>query len=366
MDELVSDVIPRIYQAGLSEASWQDALDAVARRLDATGVLAYDIPTRGPARVVANRGFAPEALASYFDHYAGCNIWATSEAMVPGAMLLSSQLFPDARLKQTEYWSGWLRHVDVFYVAGGIVHADASSQVKLSFTRPESSPRFEAAEQRVLEALVPHLHASFGGHKRLQQVGQLVAPVLHTLDRMAQGVVILRADATVVHLNDCARALLEAQTELRLEGDVLTFRTPQLRERFEAYARPKTAQAALADLCFLLPGKPGMPRLQAAVVALPDQLAGSRHLALFVKEQRTPPAPPSALRQLYGLSPAEAQLATTLALGDTLADHAEQRGISIHTARSQLKSLSLKLGVSRQAEIVHLVTGLAQGWAGPH
>ncbi len=366
MTDFAADLVPRIYQAGLSETSWQEALDGVARQLGATGVLAYDVPARGQAQVLANRGFGDEALASYFDHYAGCNVWATSEAMVPGAILLSSQLFPDSRLKATEYWSGWLRHVDVFYVVGGIVHADAASQVRVSFTRPESRPRFEPAEQQALASLLPHLHAAFGGHKRLQQASRLVGPVLHTLDRMAQGVLILRPDATVVHLNECARALLETQTELRLEGDVLTFRTPQLRERFEAYARPATAREALSDLCFLLPGKPGLPRLQAAVVALPDPLAGSRHLALFVKEQRTPAAPASALRQLYGLSPAEAQLATTLARGDTLADHAQQRGISIHTARSQLKSLSLKLGVSRQAEIVHLVTGLAQGWHGPH
>lgn len=360
-----AELIPRIYQAGLDQTAWNEVMEDIATHVGAASHLAYEASTDGPARVLGQKGFSDDALSALFADYMHCNVWAASDAMVPGSMLLSSTLFPDHRLKQTEYWAGWLRHVDVFYVVGGIVHADSTSRVKLSFTRPESGGGFTAEQQAALQSLVPHFHAAFGGQKRLEQAANLVTPMLHTLDRLAQGVLILRTDGTVVHMNAFARNLLQAQNELRLEGDMLTFRTTALRQRFDAYAKPANAQQAMDDLCFLLPGKPGMPRLQAAIVSLPSDLTGGRHLALFLKEQRTPPAQASALRQLYGLSPAECQLAASLAHGDTLADHARIRGISVHTARSQLKSLSLKMGVSRQSEIVHLVTGLARSWGGP-
>jgi DNA-binding CsgD family transcriptional regulator len=76
-------------------------------------------------------------------------------------------------------------------------------------------------------------------------------------------------------------------------------------------------------------------------------------------------AMPEMLATLYGLTAAEAELVTLLCQGETLDEAARIRGVSAHTARSQLKSVFSKTGVSRQADLVRLlctsVTGLADG-----
>jgi DNA-binding CsgD family transcriptional regulator len=62
-----------------------------------------------------------------------------------------------------------------------------------------------------------------------------------------------------------------------------------------------------------------------------------------------------ALGDLFGLTPAEANLAILLARGLSLAEASGAQNISLHTARAQLKAIFAKTGVSRQAELVRLV-----------
>jgi len=62
-----------------------------------------------------------------------------------------------------------------------------------------------------------------------------------------------------------------------------------------------------------------------------------------------------ALRQAYGLTNAEAQLAIEIARGDGREAAAARCGITVNTARSHLSRVFEKTGVSRQAELVNLI-----------
>jgi DNA-binding CsgD family transcriptional regulator len=61
------------------------------------------------------------------------------------------------------------------------------------------------------------------------------------------------------------------------------------------------------------------------------------------------------LTQLFGLTRAEAALATQLSRGLPLQEAADALHISLHTARTQLKAIFAKTGVSRQAELIRLL-----------
>jgi DNA-binding CsgD family transcriptional regulator len=60
----------------------------------------------------------------------------------------------------------------------------------------------------------------------------------------------------------------------------------------------------------------------------------------------------SMLRQLHGLTYAEAEIMGRLTVGARLAEIAEQLGISVETVRTHLKAIFTKTGTSRQAELV--------------
>jgi DNA-binding CsgD family transcriptional regulator len=66
----------------------------------------------------------------------------------------------------------------------------------------------------------------------------------------------------------------------------------------------------------------------------------------------------AGLLQLFGLSPAEAKLALLVGMGQPPREAAQQVNVTENTARSVLKTVFHKLGISRQAELVGIVTRL--------
>ena len=60
----------------------------------------------------------------------------------------------------------------------------------------------------------------------------------------------------------------------------------------------------------------------------------------------------AVLSELYGLTKAEQRLAIKIANGDSLSDIAIKHNTSIHTLRTQLKTIFSKIGVRRQSELV--------------
>lgn len=65
------------------------------------------------------------------------------------------------------------------------------------------------------------------------------------------------------------------------------------------------------------------------------------------------------LQRMFGLTPAEAELAERLASGESLETIAEVRHITIDTARTQLRTVFKKTGTHRQGELVSLVSNLS-------
>jgi DNA-binding CsgD family transcriptional regulator len=59
-----------------------------------------------------------------------------------------------------------------------------------------------------------------------------------------------------------------------------------------------------------------------------------------------------ALCMAFRISPAEARVLGALVSGETLADHAQAHGVSIHTVRKQIANLRDKMGCTRQVDMV--------------
>ena len=69
--------------------------------------------------------------------------------------------------------------------------------------------------------------------------------------------------------------------------------------------------------------------------------------------------PAGVYRTLFTLSTAEASLLEALVAGVALGDWSRQRGVSVNTARSQLRSLFEKTGTDSQARLVALAKSIA-------
>lgn len=76
--------------------------------------------------------------------------------------------------------------------------------------------------------------------------------------------------------------------------------------------------------------------------------------ALFIREGGADEAIEVAQAR-FGLSEAETTVLAAMVSGLTIADHANRRCISVHTARKQLASVMSKVGVSRQNQLSGMI-----------
>ena len=85
-----------------------------------------------------------------------------------------------------------------------------------------------------------------------------------------------------------------------------------------------------------------------------------RAVAIFISDPAQPLSFGSdTLMTLFGLTAAEARLASRLAAGDALETIADELGIAKETARNQVKAVFAKTRTHRQAELVAVLARLA-------
>jgi DNA-binding CsgD family transcriptional regulator len=91
-------------------------------------------------------------------------------------------------------------------------------------------------------------------------------------------------------------------------------------------------------------------------VPVGDGTLNGVHTAIILIDLEEAPEPnPTVLQKMFGLTAAEADLAIRIARGETPADIAQEKKITIATVRSQLASVLAKTRTKRQAELVSLL-----------
>jgi DNA-binding CsgD family transcriptional regulator len=74
----------------------------------------------------------------------------------------------------------------------------------------------------------------------------------------------------------------------------------------------------------------------------------------------------AAARRRFNLSEAETQVVGAIASGQSVSEFARRRGVSVNTARNQLRSAMLKAGVSRQVQLAPLLDQLGDPFDRPN
>ena len=184
---------------------------------------------------------------------------------------------------------------------------------------------------------------------------------LATLDKLNRGVVLLDAEGRISFTNRAARLMAGRRDGVRIHRARLQFDDPQAQATFESLLGASDPAASGSAVL----------RVQGSHMSSPYRVLVSRLIrsggrdpdagvgfCVFIYEPNggQQPVPAAVLRELYGLSAAEARLTNELFTGNCLADAAIRCGIRLSTARSELKSIFTKCEVSSQAELLLLLS----------
>lgn len=227
---------------------------------------------------------------------------------------------------------------------------------------PGDSRDIEEAEERFLRTLLPHLKQAVRLNTRLTQSEERQRSFEVTLEQLRAGIIMCSVNLDVEWYNHAAARILAATPALQISGGQLRYcsrynQTP-LRDLAVAVAQRRQASATIA-----LNTDSG-EAVQIRIVRIDeDDHISCRDgiespIALFLSHSTVMPRlDASEVAALFALTPAESRLATALASGTSLADFAIARGITLGTARVQLKQVLAKTGSGRQAELVRKLCG---------
>lgn len=360
-----ADLKGSLYEAAV-DGLWERPFGAMLGRCAGSSgsLMILGAEDAAPA-LLAMPGYSPTALRLYAEHFHSVDLWAKLGRLRPSLQaVLGRDHVPDAEYERSEVWNDYAReHVGAFHLLGALFALGDGASVCVGLHRLHDQDPFDTEERGWLDGVLPHIRSALRLERRLRAMELSGSLASALLDRLAHGLVVAREDGTVLLANAAAVALSGGDGPFRLGGGQRPLgaagkaAAPALRRLVRQAASGGPGGA------LLLPREEG-PGVVALVTPLPAGLLPeqpARRLALIVLTDLRDGLPDvgALLRELYGLTPAEAALAMALAGGSSPREAAEARGVQLTTVRSQIRALLDKTGCGRQSELVRLVTRLS-------
>jgi DNA-binding CsgD family transcriptional regulator len=352
--------VDAIYRATLDETGWVEALEAVGALGGGHGVTLemHDRTTR-ELLLFQQNGMPTGGIQRYAEHFHRvCPRLPWGRRDRVGTAIFDYRFVDESQMRGLEFYEDFLMPDGFRYMVGGVVANHGNRFGIVAAHRSPSAGHADDATIVAMERLLPHLARALEIQRRLQLADAKAATLADALELVTVGVVVLTDSGRPLFVNNEARRLCSDQSGLSLSKSALVARRPPEAERL------RTIQQQSGAMCIDAFGARPLSLVAARLpqrswpytFGVPQRAA----CVLFIKDTTTSPLVlEEVLISAYGLTPAEVLMVQALAAGASVAEHAEQRQVSMNTARSHLKHLRTKLGVRSQAELVRRLAQLA-------
>ena len=273
----------------------------------------------------------------------------------------SDFITPDA-VRSDAHYQEFAVPWDVPYICLTTLEQRKDLLVGLAVIRNRQQGHIDEAGKRLFASLAPHVRAAVRTSLTLGE--QRTALVTDTFEKLATPAFVCDAAGTVVRLSAQAEQLCAAGTGLALRRGRLAARNAEddaaLTAAIRAASLRRADQAPRTVTVRAMQPQGALTRLD--VMPLPHRRLelrfDARVLVLARSASNDEERRAGILRDTYGLTPAEVEIAMALARGIKADAIAQARGVSVGTVRVQIKSLLAKAGVNRQVELLALLAQL--------
>ncbi len=361
------EFVDLIYDAAVEPTLWPVAMERLFDLVGGErGALTWQNQATGLGDAIEAR-LDPGVTGLYFGYFADRNPLAHVErpnefmrSWVP-RILTDEDWMAKEDLVRTEYYNDFLRPLDVHSSMTVRLAARGLDAAFINIGRSEKRGAFEGADLANAKRLHPHLIHAFSLGEKLANMQRLSHALAETLDRCAYSVLLVEADGRVLHANGRAEQLLRAGRGLRVAAGKLSAGgsdDDRRLQRLIAEAGPG-AEPSLGGQMALASMDDRAPLSILVAPSRSPQLSMFGHGPCVMVCVTDPEAgvavPAEALRDLFGLTPAEARIALALLEGHSVRSAAEGLGLSFFTVRGHLAHIFDKMGVGRQSELVALL-----------
>lgn len=360
----VAGLIEGFYEAAIRPELWNGLLGQLAEALGAEGC--YLVPGTGSSfRPMCSTSMAESCEAGLKEGWFDRNPRLTRGfSMVTSTqeIVTESMLFSPWELDHLPFHAEFVSRFKARWFAGLDLAGQGATGLAMTAERLARQEPFSSSEIGTLRRLVPHIQGA--GRLALQLASARDEGLLDGFACLDCGVLLLDWTGRVVQVNATAESLMGSSLTIR-DGR-LTARQKDCDASLQKLVgmvltrRPLHESAPIGTVAVEQPGARPLV-IQAAPLARTAadlfQQAKAILMILDPDAARTPGEP--LLRQVFGLTSAEAAVARALCMGHDVEDIAQTRGVSVGTIRTQMKTMFGKTDTRRQAELVALLARYA-------
>jgi DNA-binding CsgD family transcriptional regulator len=369
MDEGTRELIDCVYEAAVRPEAWRRVVASVSGIFEGSPVLLeVGLPGGASSLPRYGAGLREEYLSRYSEYVQkDLSLSAGVLRRLARRFVDLSEVFDHVQLEQTDLYREWMEPqglAPLWPVSHALNNEEDEPVALLSVFRTAGQGAFAPEECEEAEQYVPHLRRAVSVYQTLEAARRVHLALAEVMDRLPTGMLLLNSRRQVVVQNTAAERIVANADGFHVDGG-----RPGAEDAHENAAlqtlianaiEPQTGQVLAAHGFQSISRPSGKRPFSLMVAPLRVRFAGDSSadvvVALFVSDpEKGRISGTKMLEELYSLTQSEAELLQLLSMGMSLVEAAESRGVSMNTARSHVKHMFAKTGVTRQGELVRIM-----------
>jgi len=360
-----SATIQLIYAAAGGGATWTDALVAIEDLTGSAGAVIDLVPksANAPRKTLAG-SFTAENCAEYASSYQSICPRIRYAIKNPSGETQYDYLFMTEFEMDRDPVYDWFGKYGLRYYLGSPVSETPGYLTYVSLQRTRKQGHASREDLQLFDLLKPHLSRAASLADQLGTLRTFASFSSAMFEASPNGLFALDDIGTILFANSRAEAHLKAADGICMTGGRLSAAHPSEQAALDRLIHESASAQQIGS-----GGWTRVSRLNGgppyAIFVAPLNIQDEELLAQSVKvlvivhdtgEHRK--ADLTMLAGVYGLTDAEARLASALSAGHSIESAAANLGVQVTTARSQLQSVFRKVGVNRQQDLIRLLASL--------
>ncbi len=362
IDSAFSELVGAIYQGPLEDEPWQGFLALLRDEMDAvTTTLMLRPPSSGDRGVLRILGGRSEGIARYQESLFALDPFIE---LPPGEVKSLLEFISEEEWLDSELYKVCMEPAGMFDSLGVDMVVPGEMEACLRVARSREAKRFSSSDKALVRAIVPHLERAIRLHVRLNKIESERALYAGAVEQLSLATILLDENGAVLSCNRMAEQLVEREPEVRIVDGQLCVgnadTTAELQRLIGVILEQQQQGGAAVAEAMCIPREGDYADLGLVLRPVPvtewSEGRGVPTVAIFISDPECgAEAPVQVITRLFGFTPTEAQLSLLLADGLSLDEASEALGISRNTARTHLRAIFNKTGVSRQTLLVRLI-----------
>lgn len=361
MDRLLASIYDGITEA----MPWHSALEHMRELMQAAHVTLMLRPPSPESRgVMVNSGDVDEqATESYETHFFAVDPFVS---LPEGEVNSAEELLGSERWQESVMYKEYLQPLSIRHLLGADIYTEEGIECRLRVTRPPDGKKFSQKDKNLVRVILPHLRRAIRLHAKLDYLECERQIFSGAMNRLLLGMISFSQDGSILETNQEADRILAEKDGIKLTPKGLKAENREENKELhrllhEAIAGGRADVGPSVVEAMSITRQFDRSKLGLVVRTIPmGQWSESTHrpaATVFLRDSDYNSAQPmqDVVRRIFDLTKMEAALAVLLAKGNTLDEAAEKLNVRRNTARTHLRSIFGKTGVTRQTMLVRML-----------